>query len=120
MFVRDPADSHSRGMRLIATLMVVLGAYGAFTALVSPIGPEPIPPILWLAGGIAALGTALAGVRLLQGRPGAATLGAVTVSAWLVVTVAQAAILGVTEYANPFTVAQTVVLVIALIALLRH
>ena len=119
MIVAAPPDSQPRGRRFLATLMVVLGAYIAFGTLVSPIGPDPAWTPLWLFEGLAALGTAVAGVGLLKGRPGAATLGIVTVSAWLLASFVQAAILGVGASANPFTVALTVFLLIALVTLVR-
>ena len=119
MFVAAPPDSQPRSKRLFATLMVVLGAYFAFGTLVSPIGPDPELTPLWLFEGLAALGTTAAGIGLLKGRPGAETLGIVTVSAWLLASFVQAAIIGVGTYANPFTVGSTVFLVIALLILVR-
>ena len=100
--------------------MVVLGAYIAFGTLVSPIGPDPAWTPLWLFEGLAALGTAAAGLGLLNGRRGAATLGIVSVSAWLLASSVQATILGVGAYANPFTVALTAFLLIALVVLARR
>jgi len=120
MVIGSPPDSLPRGRRLIATLMVVLGAYIAFGTLVSPIGPDPAWTILWLFEGIAALGTAAAGIGLLKGRPGATTLGIVTVSAWLVASVALAAVLGFMTSASPVTVGVTAFQVIALVVLVRR
>ena len=120
MIVANPPGSPTRGLRLLATLMVVLGAYIAFGALVIPIGLDSTVSAPWLVEGIAALGTALAGIRLLQGRPGAVTLGIVTISAWLLASLVQAAISGVGAYANPFTIGSTAFLVIALFVLIRR
>ena len=120
MFVAAPPDAPPRGRRLIATLMVVLGAYMAFGTLVSPARPEPALTILWLFEGLAALGTASAGIGLLTGRPGAASLGIVTVSAWLLVSIAEAAVVGFAAYANPITVGVAAFLVIALAELVRQ
>ena len=86
----------------------------------SPIGPDPAWTPLWLFEGLAALGTATAGIGLLKGRPGATTLGIVTVSAWLLISLVQAAILGFGTYANPLTVGSRVFLGIALVVLVRR
>ena len=100
--------------------MVLLGAYVAFGTFVSPTGPDARWTVLWLAQGVAAVGTAIAGVLLLQGRPGAATTGLVTVATWLVVSAGLAAALGLSTFANPFTVGTTAFLVIAVVTLLRR
>lgn len=99
--------------------MVVLGAYVAFGTFVSPIGPDPNWTLLWLAQGVTAVGTAVAGVLMLQERPRAATIGVVMIAAWLLVSAGLAATVGVSNFANPFTIGTTVFLVIALLTLLR-
>jgi len=120
MIVASPPGSPTRGLRLLATLMVVLGAYIAFGSLVIPIGLDSAMPVPWFVEGIAALGTALAGIRLLQARPGAVTLGILSISAWLLASLVQAAIIGFGAYPNPFTIGSTAFLVIALFVLVRR
>ena len=65
------ASSLSRAHRAMAALLVVLGGWGAVGTF-GPLGSYPVHTPLWLAAGIAALGTAWSGVRLLQERVGAA------------------------------------------------
>jgi hypothetical protein len=114
------ADSPTGALRLVAVLMVLLGGYSAFGTLVSPMNSALMAPIVWLAGGLAALGTAVAGIRLLQGHTGDAILGILTISAWLGVTLIQAAILGASRFATPITVGQTAILVVGLLVLVRR
>jgi hypothetical protein len=119
VLVSHAQTSPPRGIKAIATMMVVVGVWMAFGTLASPINSYPLPAALWLAGGIAAFGTATAGVRLLQGHVGATRFGMVVLAFWLTSSVAEAAILGLTAFVNPFTVGQTAFLVVALLVLRR-
>lgn len=120
MIVATPPGSPSRGTRLVATLMVVLGSYVAFGTLVSPAGLDARWTFLRLAEGLAAGATAIAGIRLLRGRPGAETIGIVVMAIWLLVWAGLAATVGISTFANPFTVGTSAFLVIALLVLLRR
>jgi hypothetical protein len=119
MIVDNPPGSPSGGVRVVAIVMVVLGAYVAFGTFSSPAGPDPRFTSLWLAQGLVALATAATGFVLIR-RPAAAVAGIVTIAIWLLVSAAMAVALGLSTFANPFTVGTTLFLVIALITLLRR
>lgn len=120
MIVPDDSGVPPRGRRLVATLMVVLGAYVAFGTLVSPFGQGEGWTGLLLAEGLAAAATAVAGVRLLRDRPGAELTGILAIAAWLLVWATLAATVGLTAFANPFTVGTSAFLVISLLVLRRR
>ncbi len=100
--------------------MVILGSYVAFGTFVSPTGPDQTWTVLWMAQGAAALGTAIAGVMVLRGRPDAEATGVVTVTMWVLLWATMAATVGLPAFANPFTVGTAAFLILALFALLRR